>query len=62
MDRKLKDYFLAGVKLVWFVDPAKRTVRVCTAPDESTLRTEEQTLDGGRVLPRFRLPLKEWFA
>jgi Uma2 family endonuclease len=37
MDRKLKDYFLAGVQLVWFVDPAKRTVEVFTAPDESGL-------------------------
>jgi Uma2 family endonuclease len=62
MDRKLKDYFLAGVELVWFIDPARRTVRVYTAPDESTLLTEEQTLDGGKVLPGFRLPLKELFA
>jgi Uma2 family endonuclease len=62
MDRKLKDYFLAGVELVWFIDPAKRTVRVYTAPDESILLTEEQTLDGGQVLPGFRLPLKELFA
>jgi Uma2 family endonuclease len=62
MDRKLKDYFLAGVQLVWFVDSAKRTVRVFTAPDESILLTEEQTLDGGQVLPGFRLPLRELFA
>ncbi len=62
MDRKLKDYFLAGVQLVWFIDPAKRAVTVYTAPDESTLLTEEQTLDGGRVLPGFGLPLRELFA
>jgi Uma2 family endonuclease len=62
MDRKLKDYFLAGVLLVWFVDPAKRTVTVYTAPDEWTVLTEDQTLDGGRVLPGFRLVLKELFA
>jgi Uma2 family endonuclease len=62
MDRKLKDYFLAGVELVWFVDPAKRTVKVYTAPDQFTLLTEDQTLDGGQVLPGFRLPLKELFA
>ncbi len=62
MDRKLKDYFLAGVELVWFVDPAKRTVRAYTAPDESILLSEDQTLDGGRVLPGFRLPLEELFA
>jgi Uma2 family endonuclease len=62
MARKLKDYFLAGVLLVWFIDPAKRTVTVYTAPDESIVLTEDQTLDGGQVLPGFRLPLKELFA
>jgi Uma2 family endonuclease len=62
MARKLKDYFLAGVQLVWFVDPAKRTVAVYTAPDEWTVLAEEQTLDGGSVLPGFRLPLRELFA
>lgn len=62
MARKLKDYFLAGVLLVWFIDPAKRTVTVYTAPDESIVLSEEQTLDGGQVLPGFRLPVKELFA
>jgi Uma2 family endonuclease len=62
MARKLKDYFLAGVKLVWFVDGARRTVQVFTAPDQSTTLTEEQTLDGGAVLPGFQLPLKQLFS
>jgi Uma2 family endonuclease len=62
MARKLKDYFLAGVELVWFVDPAKRSVEVFTAPDESIRLTADQTLDGGSVLPGFRLPLRELFA
>ena len=35
MARKLKDYFVSGVGLVWFVDPQRRTVEVHTAPDES---------------------------
>src|SRR6185503_2871134 len=26
MERKLKEYFLAGVLLVWFIDPRNRTV------------------------------------
>src|SRR5262249_56975388 len=30
MRRKLRDYFLAGVRLVWFVYPKKRTVQVFT--------------------------------
>jgi Uma2 family endonuclease len=61
MQRKLKEYFLAGVTLVWFVDPSKRTVEVFTAPDASTVFTEDQTLDGGDVLPGLRLPVRDVF-
>jgi Uma2 family endonuclease len=62
MQRKLKDYFLAGVELAWIVDPYKRTVAVYTAPDEVTALSAKDTLDGGRVLPGFALPVKELFA
>jgi Uma2 family endonuclease len=62
MERKLKDYFLSGVRLVWFVDMERRTVEVFTAPDESVLLTEEQTLDGGDVVPGLALPLRDVFA
>jgi Uma2 family endonuclease len=62
MRRKLKDYFLAGVRLVWFVDPATRTVQVYTAPDKCTVLTEGQSLDGGDVLPGLSLPVRQIFA
>ncbi len=61
MNRKLKDYFQAGSKLVWYVDPRTRTVRVYTSPRKSVLLTEADTLDGGKVLPGFALPIKQWF-
>lgn len=62
MDRKLEEYFRAGVRLVWYVDPSKRTVRVYTAVDRSTLLREDDTLDGGDVLPGFALSIRDWFA
>jgi Uma2 family endonuclease len=62
MERKLKEYFLAGVRLVWYVDPERRTVQVFTAPDESRTLTEGDTLDGGDVLPGLTLPVREIFA
>jgi Uma2 family endonuclease len=62
MQRKLKEYFLAGVRLVWFVGPDDRSVTVYTAPDRSTRYGEAQSLDGGEVLPGFALPLKQLFA
>jgi Uma2 family endonuclease len=62
MDRKLREYFSAGVRLVWIVDPKKRTARIYTAIDQSVLIKEGQSLDGGAVLPGFVLPLSELFA
>jgi Uma2 family endonuclease len=62
MRRKLKEYFLAGVAVVWLVDPARRTVTVFTAPDAGTTFTEEQALDGGDVLPGLRLAVRDVFA
>jgi Uma2 family endonuclease len=60
---KRQDYFTAGVRLVWEVDPDERTVSVYTLPDPpAAVLTEADTLDGGVVLPEFRLPLATLFA
>jgi Uma2 family endonuclease len=61
MARKRKEYFLAGTRLVWQVNPRKRTVDVYTAPDQSTTFTESDTLDGGDVLPGFTLAVRAVF-
>ena len=61
MERKLKDYFSAGVRLVWYIDWRRRTAEVYTAPDQGREFTEGQALDGGDVLPGFRLPLRPVF-
>lgn len=62
MAEKLRDYFAAGSRLVWFVDPQKRQVEVFTGPDISHIVTHGQLLGGGDVLPGFELNLKELFA
>jgi Uma2 family endonuclease len=62
MDRKLRDYFFSGTRLVWYIDPQRRTVRVYTSPDQCVELSERQTLDGGAVLPGFSLPLAQLFA
>ena len=61
IDRKIAIYREAGVPLVWLVDPFKQTVEIFTPTAERTL-TVADTLDGGNVLPGFRLPLAELFA
>jgi Uma2 family endonuclease len=62
MARKVREYFLSGVQLVWLVDEKQRTVQVYTAPDQSVVLMEEETLDGGDVLPGLSLPLRQIFA
>jgi Uma2 family endonuclease len=62
MERKLKEHFLAGTRLVWFVDSDRRRVTVYNSPDDAIELGESDTLTGGRVLPGFSLALKSLFA
>jgi Uma2 family endonuclease len=62
MKRKLEEYFGAGVRLVWLVDPRKKTVRVHTTVEPFVVLKEGQSLDGGDVLPGFTLSLDDLFA
>jgi Uma2 family endonuclease len=62
MTKKLEEYFEAGVRLVWIVDPRREIVRAYTAVDQSVLVKHGQALDGGAVLPGFVLRLDELFV
>jgi len=62
MQRKLHDYFTAGVRLVWYIDPQTRSAKSYTAEDQCVELVESQSLSGGDVLPGFELPLMELFA
>lgn len=66
---KMEKYFAAGSRLVWHVYLKRPLVEVFTAPDAMTVKRLDagDVLDGGDVLPDFRLPLTEifdqdWFA
>jgi Uma2 family endonuclease len=59
--RKLGEYFAAGVRLAWVIDPRKRTARVHKSARRSSLVREHQSLDGGDVLPGFSVRLAELF-
>lgn len=60
--RKLKQYFEAGVKEVWMIDPESREVEIWTGPQ---LPEQELAADASitsPLLPGFSLPLSELFA
>jgi len=62
MDEKVALYFGAGSRMVWIVNPKRRTAAVYTSPFDVRILSEEETVDGGEVLPGFRLPLAQLFA
>jgi len=62
MKRKLDEYLRSGVRLVWYVDPKTRSAKVYDPAGGVRELTEADELDGGDVLPGFRLSLADWFA
>lgn len=59
--RKLGEYFAAGVRLVWVIDPAARTVRVHRGGGEPRSLACGEVLTGADVLPGFRMPVDDVF-
>ena len=60
--RRRWEYFKAGTRLVWVIDPEARAVMVYSAPEGAVTFRESDTLGGGDVLPGFALPLGDLFA
>jgi Uma2 family endonuclease len=58
---KIDQYFAAGARMVWIVDPRSKSVTVHPSADRSLTLGPEQTLDGGDVLPGFRLDVAQLF-
>ncbi len=63
--RKMRDkaafYLANAVKLVWLVYPEKRLIEVYRADGEILILDENDTLDGGDVLPGFSMPVSDIF-
>ena len=59
---KIAEYFRAGVTLVWVAYPLQSEVYVYESPTQIRVLTRNDELDGGIVLPDFRLSLAELFA
>lgn len=57
---KLANYLLAGT-VVWVVDPETRTVEVYVPGQKPALLDVNGVIDGGEMLPGFRLAVKDLF-
>jgi Uma2 family endonuclease len=62
VQEKLKDYFSAGTRLVWVVDPRRRYVTVHCPDRPSVLIAENDELDGEDVVPGFRCSVADVFG
>jgi Uma2 family endonuclease len=54
---KMREYFQYGTKQVWIVSPASQQIYVYESPTLPRILTADQELDGGTILPGFRLPV-----
>ena len=62
IERKHKEYFASGTRLAWVIHPKSETVDVYTSPSKKKTLRQGQPLDGGDVLPGFRLTLRRLFT
>jgi Uma2 family endonuclease len=61
LDRKIAIYLAAGVRLVWYVDPRRRSITVFAPDREPAVLHEADELDAGSVVPGFRTRVAECF-
>jgi Uma2 family endonuclease len=61
MERKLDDYFAAGVAVVWLIDPDSQSARIYEGRAQLRELSLEGTLQAESVLPGFALPLQQLF-
>ncbi|MEP6987232.1 MAG: Uma2 family endonuclease [Chloroflexota bacterium] len=60
--RKKANYYLEnGTKLVWLVDTQRQKVEIYTVDDTEILGVND-TLDGGDLLPNFKLPMTDLWS
>jgi Uma2 family endonuclease len=58
---RINEYFAAGVKLMWVVYPKWRLIYVYEGPARVRILKETDDLDGGGVLPGFRIAIASLF-
>jgi Uma2 family endonuclease len=61
MRLKAEDYMRFGTKMVWLVFPDERKIEVYVLDEDVQELTINDTLDGGDVLPEFKLAVRDIF-
>ena len=61
VEGKVSEWLRAGTRMVVVVDPSNRTARVHRSPTDVTTLLEDGEIDGGDVVPGWRLPTRKIF-
>ena len=62
VQQRVEEYLSARVPLVWVVDPKLQRVTVYRSLRDVKVLTPSQQLDGGQVIPGFRVKVSDIFA
>ncbi len=58
---KVREYFAHGVSQVWLVWPNDQEIYLYEGPTQVKILTAKDEIQGGQLIPGFRLPLAELF-
>ena len=61
VEEKVADWLTAGTRMVLVVNPQAKTVTVRLSEREARIFAEEETFDGGEVVPGWTLPVADVF-
>jgi Uma2 family endonuclease len=64
MQKKKREYFASGTRLVWIIYPKSQTVDVFEQPSDEPTRTlrHDDTIEAGLIIPGFTLELEKLFS
>ncbi|MEO8435808.1 MAG: Uma2 family endonuclease [Pyrinomonadaceae bacterium] len=62
VEEKVQKWLEAGTRMVWVVSPKLHTITVYRSLSDIVLLTEKDSLDGGEIVPGFRIALAEVFG
>jgi Uma2 family endonuclease len=62
VDEKIADYLNAGCRAVWIINPKLKTVTLHISGRPPVVLSEQNSLDGGEVLPGFACRVGEFFV
>lgn len=62
MKWKRQEYFAAGAKMAWEIDPKRRTAKMYDSPKTYVAVGEEDLLEGGELLKGFTVRLGDLFV